>query len=272
MKIIITENQLNEIILSESKTLCLNNKEEDKLITVNDIKDGKRIGLGYCNGSSNSAIVFVQKKLKELGYLKWGGDLGYFGKLTLKSICKFLGYEECEESIEIGKNTISKLENEENTSKSLFDDLSKTEKVLVCTLIGEAGGESSPYIGMQAVANVLKNRSKINHENRGDTPYKQALNPSQYSMWDTYNSGKKNIGDVYKLYENHDEMKNAIKIVDSIDSIKDITGGATHYYNSNKTGGLPWKEKVPYGRKTKVWKELMEIGNHTFGKYVFKGK
>ena len=88
---------------------------------------------------------------------------------------------------------------------------------------------------MQAVANVLKNRSKINHENRGDTPYKQALNPSQYSMWDTYNSGKKNIGDVYKLYENHDEMKNAIKIVDSIDSIKDITGGATHYYNSNKT-------------------------------------
>jgi hypothetical protein len=274
MKIIITENQLKRLIL-ESDTPCPSNKEEDKLITVSDLKDGKKISLGYCNGSSKSAIVFVQKKLKKMGYLKWGGDLGYFGKLTLNSLCKFLGYKECEESIKIGKKTIEKLEDEKGSPKSLFDELNKTEKVLVCTLLGEAGGEKNPYEGMQAVANVLNNRAKINHEKRGNTPYKQALSPSQYSMWNTYNSGKKKIEDIYKLYENHDEMKNAIKIANSVNSIKDITGGSTHYYNPNKTGGFPknWEKEVSYDKKTKlVWKEIKEIGRHTFGKYIRKSK
>lgn len=274
MKIIITENQLKKLVL-ESDTPCPSNKEEDKLITVSDLKNGEKISLEYCNGSSKSAIVFVQKKLKEMDYLKWSGDLGYFGKLTLNSLCKFLGYKECEESIKIGKKTIEKLENEKDSPKSLFDKLNKTEKVLVCTLLGEAGGEDNSYEGMQAVANVLNNRAKINHENRGNTPYKQALDPSQYSMWNTYNSGKKKIEDIYKLYEDHDEMKNAIKIVNSINSIKDITEGSTHYYNSNKTGGFPnnWKKEVPYGKKTKlVWKEIKEIGKHIFGKYILKSK
>ena len=271
MKIIITENQLKKLI--EPKTPCLNNKEEDDLITVDDmIKKEKKIGLGYCNGSNSSAIVFAQKKLKSLGFLNWDGDLGYFGNLTLKSLCKFLGYEECEGTIQIGKETIAKLKNDEGTAKSLFNKLNNTEKVLVSTLIGEAGGEDIPYKGMLAVANVLKNRGKINHENRGDTPYKQALNPSQYSMWNTYNSGKKKMEEIYKLYENHDEMKNAIKIVNNINSIKDITGGSTHYYNSKKTGGFPWKKVIPYGRKTKIWKELKKIGSHTFGKYIFKSE
>ncbi len=274
MKIIITENQLKRLIL-ESDTPCPSNKEEDKLITVSDLKNGEKISLGYCNGDSKSAIVFVQEKLKDMGHLKWGGDLGYFGKLTLNSLCEFLGYEECEESIKIGKKTIEKLKNERDSAKSLFDKLNRTEKVLVCTLLGEAGGEDNPYEGMQAVANVLNNRAKINHEKRGNTPYKQALNPSQYSMWNTYNSGKKKIEDIYKLYENHDEMKNAIKIANSINSIKDITGGSTHYYNSNKTGGFPkrWKKEVSYGKyKTKVWEEIKKIGKHTFGKYILKSK
>jgi hypothetical protein len=274
MKIIITENQLKKLVL-ESDTPCPSNKEEDKIITVSDLKNGEKISLGYCNGSSKSAIVFVQKKLKEMGYLKWNGDLGYFGKLTLNSLCKFLRYEECEESIKIGKKTIEKLENEEDSPRSLFDELNETEKVLVCTLIGEAGGEDNPYEGMQAVANVLNNRAEINHEKRGNTPYKQALNPSQYSMWNSYNSGKKKIEDIYKLYEDHDEMENAIKIVNSINSIKDITEGSTHYYNSNKTDGFPknWEKEVPYNKKTKlVWKKIKKIGKHIFGKYILKSK
>lgn len=271
MKIIITERQLRKIIL-ESDSPCPDGKKEDTLITVEDLKGGKTLGLGYCNSSIDSAIVYVQKKLKDSGNLKWGGKLGYFGDMTLKALCGFLGYTDCEKSIKIGKNTIKKLENEKDSAKSLFDELNKTEKVLVCTLLGEAGGEDNPYEGMQAVANVLNNRATINHEKRGNTPYKQALSPSQYSMWNTYNSGEKKIEDIYKLYENHDEMKNAIKIANSVNSIKDITEGSTHYYNSDKTGGFPWKKEVPYGKKTMVWKELKKIGKHTFGKYIIKSK
>jgi len=115
MKIIITENQLKRLIL-ESDSPCPKGEEENELKTVKDLKGGKTISLGYCNSSSDSAIVFVQKKLKELGFLKWDGDLGYFGQKTLKALCDFLEYEECEDTIKIGKNTIKKLESGTNSS------------------------------------------------------------------------------------------------------------------------------------------------------------
>lgn len=113
MKIIITERQLRKIIL-ESDSPCPDGKKEDTLITVEDLKGGKTLGLGYCNSSSDSAIVYVQKKLKDSGNLKWDGKLGYFGDKTLNALCGFLGYTDCEKSIKIGKNTIKKLENDEN--------------------------------------------------------------------------------------------------------------------------------------------------------------
>ena len=265
MKIIITERQLRKIIL-ESESPCPNGEKEDKLITLEDIEDGKTLELGYCNGSSNSAIVFVQKKLKSAGNLKWDGKMGYFGEKTLEALCDFLGYEECEKTIKVGKNAIKKLkeEKEDKTPESLFNKLTKSEKIIVCTLIGEAGGEFDYQKGMQAVANVLRNRAESNHLSKGTTVTSQALANKQFSMWDKYNSGKETLEDVYKKYINHDKMEVAISIAKSIDSIKDITKGANYYYANYVTPD--WTKESD----TTTWKKTVTIGNHIFGNVVKK--
>ena len=283
MRIIITETQLRRLILEKKgESPCPEGKEEDDLITIDDLKNGKTIKLGYCNGSDKSAIVFVQKKLKSLGFLKWEGDLGYFGKKTLNSLCDFLGYVECEETIKIGKKTIEKLETNSDNSKNkdakktltdkeeaekLFNELTTTQKILVCTLLGEAGGEkNNPYNSMLAVGNVLLNRSESNHLNYGTTLKSQALANKQFSMWNKYNSGGEKLDDVYKKYNQHTQMKNAIDIVKNIESLDDITKGAKFYYANYVSPN--WSKETD----TTVWVPTVTIGKHIFGNVVKKEK
>ena len=125
MKIIITENQLKRLIL-ESNSPCPENKKEDPLITINDLKNGKTIKKGYCNGNENSAVVYIQSRLKELGKLDWSGKLGYFGDKTVYTLCGFLGYTSCPDTMEYGKKTIKALEDGKKLIKKLELDTNNT--------------------------------------------------------------------------------------------------------------------------------------------------
>jgi len=268
MKIIITESQLNRLI-KEASSPCKDGAAEDALVTLDDIRNGEVIEKGYCNSSSESAIVKVQKMLIDKGLLDWDGDLGYYGDLTQDALEELYGYDIIDA---IGKNVLNKLESyekskktddiETTTSTSKYDDLTETQKIIVITLIGEAGTEG--YDGMKAVANVIKNRANSNFEGRGSTIKKQILSKKQFSMWNSYTVDGKPMSyveDIYKVRK-HSALPDAIKIAKNIESISDNTGGSTHYY----TGKSPWWTRS----KEATWKEIDTIGAHTFGKLISK--
>jgi spore germination cell wall hydrolase CwlJ-like protein len=281
MKIVITENQL-KILIKETTNPCPSGKKEDPLITLTQIKNGSILEKGYCNSSEDSAIVKIQKMLQDKGLLDSKSYNGYYGDKTQDAV-KSLWKPSEVKGTEIGKKTLEKLEGTETkepekdvdtTTKKvsdsealkLFNGLTKDEKILVCTLIGEAGGETNPTKSMTAVANVLKNRADVDHFNFGDTSVNQALADYQFSMWNDYNEGDEVLQDVFDKFKNHNEMKNAINIVKSINSIADITGGAKFYYANYVTPD--WIKNTD----TTKWVPTITIGKHKFGNVVRKKK
>ena len=281
MKIIITESQYNAL-LNESPTACPNGKKEDALITLDQLRKGSVIQKGYCNGSSNSAIVKIQTMLQEKGLLDSKSYNGYYGDKTQEAV-KELFSPSVVAGTQIGPKTLEKLEGSKTNVVSketkvdtnlstaeqalrLFNSLSKNEKIIVCTLLGEAGGETNPDKGMTAVANVLRNRANANHYSYGTTPTSQALANYQFSMWNAYNEGSEVLQDVYDKYKTHDQMSSAVSIARSINSIKDITGGAKFYYANYVTPN--WTKETD----TTKWVPTTTIGKHKFGNVVTKPK
>jgi spore germination cell wall hydrolase CwlJ-like protein len=282
MKIIITESQYN-LLLNEITSPCPEGKSEDALITLDQIKSGSIIEKGYCNSNETSAIVKIQKMLQDKGLLDTKSYNGYYGEKTQEAVKK-LWEPEIVKGIQIGKKTLKKLEGNEtpenvtpeNTTTTtsekvtksealkLFNQLTKNQKIIVCTLIGEAGGETNPVKGMTAVANVLKNRADVNHYNYGATPQSQALADYQFSMWNDYNEGDEVLQDVYDKFKEHDQMQNAITIAKSIDSIGDITGGAKFYHATYVKPN--WAKNTD----TTKWVPTITIGKHIFGNVVNK--
>lgn len=283
MKIIITESQFN-LLLKETVNPCPEGKKEDTLITLDQIRNGSIIEKGYCNPSENSAIVKIQTMLQDMGLLDTKSYNGYYGEKTQEAVKKLWEPSEVK-GTQIGKKTLEKLEGteeddvvvepkketktekvSESDALKLFNALTKNEKILVCTLLGEAGGESNPTKGMTAVANVLKNRAETNHYNYGSTATSQALANYQFSMWNKYNQDKESLQDVYDKYKEHDEMQNAINIVKSINTIDDITGGAKFYYANYVSPS--WAKNTD----TTKWVPTATIGKHKFGNVVPKSK
>jgi spore germination cell wall hydrolase CwlJ-like protein len=280
MKIILTESQYKNLIyLIESDNPCPSGTKVSKLITLDDIKKGSTISKGYCNNSSNSAIVKIQQMLKKKNLLDSSSPEGYYGDKTKQAVVNlFKPISVTGEKI--GPKTVAELEKEKEVKKEvksadkvepdkaleLFNKLSDDKKVLVCTLLGEAGGESDPKKGMQAVANVLKNRAESNHLSKGKTAVAQALANKQFSMWNSYNSGALKKQDVYNKYKKHNQMQTAIDIVNSMNSIEDITKGANFYYADYVSPA--WSKSTD----TTNWVKTVEIGNHIFGNVVPKPK
>lgn len=280
MKIIITESQYKKL-LNEITSPCPEGKKEDTLITLDQLKNGSVIDKGYCNSSENSAIVKVQKMLQDKGLLDTKSYNGYYGDKTQEAVKKLWEPDQVE-GTKIGKKTVEKLEGNETPEKEttttttekvtkdealkLFNQLTKTQKIIVCTLLGEAGGESNPVKGMTAVANVLKNRADANHGNYGTTPSSQALANYQFSMWNSYNEGDEVLQDVYDKYRQHTQMKNAISIAKTIDSLSDLTGGAKYYYATYVSPD--WAKNTD----TTKWVQTIQIGDHIFGNVVKKKK
>ena len=278
MKIIITEIQYNQL-LNEITNPCPSGTKISDLITLDDVKNGKILTKGYCNNNSNSAIVKIQKMLKNKNLLDQYSPEGYYGDKTKQAIID-LFKPTVVSGEKIGPKTVLELEKEKEVKKEtkktdkvepdkaieLFNKLSDDDKVLVCTLLGEAGGESDAIKGMQAVANVLKNRAENDHLGKGKTEVTQALANKQFSMWNSYNSGKLKKQDVYNKYKKHDQMQVAIDIVNSMNSIEDITKGANFYYANYVSPS--WSKSTD----TTNWVKTVEIGNHIFGNVVPKPK
>lgn len=269
MKIVITETQLAYLL--ENTNPCPEGQKENELITIDQIRDGKIIEKGYCNSKDESAIVKIQKLLQDKKLLDTKSHNGYYGDKTQEAIKK-LWEPDNVKGTQIGKKTLEKLEGEKKEEKpkleetTTFSDLSEKNKKIVCTLLGEAGGESDAYKSMQAVANVLKNRADNNFMGYGSSVEKQALANKQFSMWNKYNNGGEKLQDVYNKYKNHKQMANAITIAENIESIKDVTDGAQFYY---ATYVKPyWSQDTD----TTKWVPTVTIGNHKFGNVVNKKK
>jgi spore germination cell wall hydrolase CwlJ-like protein len=113
-------------------------------------------------------------------------------------------------------------------------------------LAGEAGGEGEK--GMYAVACVVQNR--MGHT--GKTAEQVVTKRKQFSA----------LADPGMMDRNYRQVKEtADKIAKEIGTLKDVTGGATHYvtkqlYDKKKGNPKHWISKM---RVTKV------IGNHVFG-------
>ena len=124
--------------------------------------------------------------------------------------------------------------------------------IVVVTLWMEARGEGEQ--GMQAVMNTIMNRSKGNFENSR----RVVLKPKQFSCWNGISNPEQKTIDISKKHRNEKEFQIAIKLVDAAmkGKLKDITDGATHYFNPHKV--LPtWSKKM---------KKTVSIKNHDFYK------
>jgi peptidoglycan hydrolase-like protein with peptidoglycan-binding domain len=279
MKVIITENQYKYLV--ENINPCPEGKKEDELITLDDVKNGKIIPKGYCNSKPGSALVKIQRLLQDKGYLDTKSNNGYYGDKTQKAIQK-LWNPDTVKGIEIGKKTLEKLgtdstkpkelnvksgnkfESTEKEAKQLFNKLNYNQKLVVTTLLYEAGGEINRYGGMLAVAKVLKKRANKNFGNFGTTMAKQAIakNPkSEFYQFSCWNDG---IQNALQKQEDHTGMKMAIYIMNNVDNLPDNTGGAEYYF----TGKVPYWAKET---KDSTWVETTKVGNHIFG-YVVKKK
>ena len=141
-----------------------------------------------------------------------------------------------------------------------------SELILATTLVLEAGGEGPN--GMLAVAHVINNRAKENHNGWGTNPVKQVLQPYQFSMWNDYNAGSEKWGDVLKRAQGRtDQWSYALPLakqlrVGSMTS-NDITLGATFYYNP-KTAN---KDSLGF-TKHPDYVQTKTIGRHVFGTLI----
>jgi hypothetical protein len=68
MRYILTESQYIDL-LNESISPCPEGKKEDTLITLDQVRKGIVLKKGYCNSSSNSALVKIQTMMQKKGIL-----------------------------------------------------------------------------------------------------------------------------------------------------------------------------------------------------------
>jgi spore germination cell wall hydrolase CwlJ-like protein len=124
--------------------------------------------------------------------------------------------------------------------------LTKDDLIVAATLWGEARGEKE--IGMQAVANVIRNRA----ESSGITPKEVVLQPSQFSVWNktTPDAELNRINSLYKKNPNTENSKmwDAAKQI-TLQYVKnkgeDITKGAKYYHATSITPNWKMEKYVP---------------------------
>jgi LysM repeat protein len=139
-----------------------------------------------------------------------------------------------------------------------------SELILATTLVLEAGGEGN--MGMDAVAHVINNRAKENHNGWGRNPVSQVLQRYQFSMWNAYNAGQEKWTDVLKRAQSRKgqwayAMPLAKQLYTKNLPSKDITKGATFYYNPNTAN----PDSLGFTKHPK-YVQTRTIGKHVFGK------
>jgi len=121
-------------------------------------------------------------------------------------------------------------------SKNLYAGI--VAEVIAC----ESGGEGQK--GMYAVACVISNRAKIKHK----TAKQVVLRRKQFSCLTQQSKATR-----LKLYLQNKDYADYLETMIMQDKLKDITAGATHYFNP--------KLCSPYWAKGK---KTIKIGNHLF--------
>ena len=228
MKIIITENQLERIILNENKYTKSN-------VTFNDIWYCNKMVKCYENQDGDKSPLYLvqQRLIEELNKTpntkKWVIDNNFtadksFGPTTAKAIGMYYtnGKKEFECPVNIGRKLLTKLGFESP------EELTEDEKILAITLTMEMSRDKEKEI--KAISNIIANRVYI----RNMTPVDVVLESSQFSGWNDYKGvGINTVLCKERSYED-DSWETAIKYAKLLLSganFSDNTNGATHYYN-----------------------------------------
>lgn len=228
-------------------------------LTMKDLWAGSKLVYGDEQKANNSPLRTIQtaliKRFPEYAKKKKMAATGYFGPKTAEMIGMLWGQTySTYDNVAIGINTLKKLGFKPTTqTTSNKKSNSASVNIIATTLVLEAGGEGDR--GMQAIANVLRNRSN----KKGTTPVKEALQNKQFSMWNDYNAGNEQMSDVISRAKKHPKWNIAVDYAKRINSLPDVTNGATHYYNPHKVNPV-------WGADSETWKQHKNIGNHKFGR------
>lgn len=124
-------------------------------------------------------------------------------------------------------------------------------EIFAKTIFGEARGE--PEQGQIAVACCILNRHKVKKWFSGRTIAETCLRPWQFSCWNKNDPNAQKLAKLtYPSYSRYFPVIEKAKA-------KDITNGATHYYNPSVCKEPAWaKGKTPCAR----------IGQHLFFKEI----
>ena len=133
-------------------------------------------------------------------------------------------------------------------TKKGYDMTQDQTDIMARTLYGEARGEGER--GMQAVANVIMNRVKAASW-YGASVKDVCLKPYQFSCWNSNDPNRAII-----LSATDAQLKTARKVAEQAinGTLKDITGGATHYYADSIA--------APYWAASMT--QTAKIGHHIF--------
>jgi spore germination cell wall hydrolase CwlJ-like protein len=133
----------------------------------------------------------------------------------------------------------------------MFDTLSDLD-VVARTIWAEARGEGRE--GMQAVANVISNRSTNKAKWDGTTPRSVCLTKWQFSCW---LANDPNLPKLLAITDKDPAYRIALELAQKVltGQLPDITGGADHYHTTNISPS--W---------AKGQKPIKVLGHHAFYK------
>jgi len=264
-------NQFNEWMINVNESINF------KAATMIDIWRGYET-LNYKDHQlkDDSALKQVQNRLIEIlntSHPSWVKSNKFnpdndFGLKTARALGLCITGKEFTDpsNVKIGPNTLSKLGFKKPTTYS------NNIKILATTLSVESGPNSKNK-EVIAISNVIINRKKAKNRyykkvNKQFSVIDITLDSSQFSLWNSYqnNDKSKMINGVMKRRrpENNTNWNYCVGIAKkmlSVSSIKDVTSGATHYYNSKCEGCI-----VPSWGKGEYWVEHKIGLIHTFGR------
>lgn len=240
-------------------------KEDIVSVTFNDIWNGVTINHGDSMAGEKSTLKTIQRNLQSK-HPKYAKEIKFkpdndFGDKTSKMIGKLFGTTYTDlSSVKIGPAVLIKLGYKKPVQ------LDRKTEIIAATLTLE--GASKGEREMRAIANVLKNRSNLYDITVQDA----ALKPGHFSMWNgvtNYYPTKTDpttvTGVIEKAKTNPDFRSmwpTAVSLSKNINTLKDITGGATHYY----IGKQP-----PWANPLKGWVVHKDLNlSHTYGSFKDK--
>ena len=154
------------------------------------------------------------------------------------------------------------------------------EEVVASLLVAEAGSQKK--IGMQAVMNVIQNRSKSGRK-RFATSIREVAMSDEFEPMIEVNKGNKSLSSFVEEMKGLKEYKTAQGLVKKAmgGELEDVTSGATHYVNptiveerreaADKGKTLPkwadWEKgfNPKFHKKLKIGEKYLDIGEHRFG-------